>query len=89
VPETITALCGVPSFCSKFMTLLLRGGMVSVAPPLVNPLKLNGPALSRKVTVFVAGSNLRYWLSAAAGEADGAVPPLLPFGAAEESGGLA
>src|SRR4029077_14470897 len=56
VPLAISALCGVPSFCSKFHTLVLPGGTVSVAPPLVNPLNSKGPETRRKVTVLVAAS---------------------------------
>ena len=33
LPGPISALCGVPSFCTKFITLALPGGTVSVAPP--------------------------------------------------------
>src|SRR5215218_9969327 len=71
-PLATSALCGVPSSCTKFQTLVVPGGTVSVPPPLPKPLKVNGPAMSSKVTVFVAASYLRYCESAA--EAAGAAP---------------
>src|SRR5215213_5683543 len=66
VPEATSALCGVPSSCTKFQTLVVPGGTVRVPPPLVKPLKVNGPATSLKVTVLVAASYWRYCESAAA-----------------------
>src|SRR4051812_15286714 len=55
-PEITTALCGVPSLLTKFITRVALGGTTSVPPPLRKPLNVKGPAISSNVTVFVAAS---------------------------------
>ena|SRR5215218_8893246 len=55
-PEMTIALCGVPSLFTKFITTFALAGTTSVPPPLRKPLKVNGPAISSNVTVFVAAS---------------------------------
>src|SRR4051812_42376146 len=72
-PEMTSALCGVPSLLLKLITMFALDGTARVAPPLVYPLKLNGPAVSSKVTVLLAASYLRGcpWLLGCAGAAAG------------------
>src|SRR5690348_11492751 len=50
------ALCGVPSLLTKFMMMFALGGTRRAPSPLRYPLKLNGPAMSWKVTVLVEAS---------------------------------
>jgi hypothetical protein len=87
-PEMTIALCGVPSLFTKFITTLALAGTTSVPPPFRKPLKVNGPAISSNVTVFVAASYESHFSWPVAGAGAGVALAESAAGAEGESVGF-